>query len=291
MDSVSGRRMNPGIFRWPGGKLKLAKKIIPYFSNVFPIDKDKAFNCYDVFVGGGGMALNIAVQFPKCKLFLNDLNEGMYSFWSVIIDPDITNFNLLKDKVRDTTPTVELFFKFKDSTPDNTLDKAFKALFLNKTSFSGLNTYPIGGRSQKGKWGVGCVWNQKNLVKKLDMVRELLIGRTVVENLHFRDFLQKYNTNDGLIYLDPPYYIVGDKLYAVSMSKEEHIELSNLLRGRNNWILSYNKHTFIDEIYDFASRNEIEMIQSMTVNKSTRKRMGEYVIFPLKNSVTLGVTQ
>ena len=62
------------------------------------------------------------------------------------------------------------------------------------------------------------------------------------------------------------------------MEDEKHIELRDMLRVTPaDWVLSYDKHTRIAELYDFADVQPLEVQYSMHARKAT-----EALIFPRK---------
>ena len=72
-----------------------------------------------------------------------------------------------------------------------------------------------------------------------------------------------------LVYLDPPYYTVGHTLYPVSMSPDEHLKLSEELRRRTNWVLSYDDCPEVRSMYDYAKIYEYPMWYSSSSFSST----------------------
>ena len=280
---------NYAVFRYPGGKLKLAKHIIPYFKNACPsINFDGQFDFLEPFVGGGGMTINVAKRFPNAKIIINDLDENIYQFWNILCKSSPENLNEVKNLILNAFPDksskmkkLDYFNNLRATKPKTDIEQAFRAVFFNKTTFSGMYfSTPIGGVKQTGKWKVDCYYKPHLLLKRIDNLRNLLIGRTTVTRLHFRDFIVKYmNGNNYICYLDPPYYQQGSKLYPVFMQPNEHEELSKILKDKDNWILSYDIQPEIDELYKWAKREPITMTKSMVIKSGKRDKLKEYVIY------------
>lgn len=283
---------NCAIFRYPGGKLKLAKLIIPHFSKACGnIDFNDEFDYLEPFVGGGGMTINVAKKFPKAKIFINDLDENIYHFWDILCDEDPKRLDKVKTLLTNAFPErskmkkLDYFNKLRKTKPKNDVEKAFQSVFFNKTTFSGMSfSTPIGGVRQTGKWKVDCYYKPPLLLKRIDNLRNLLVGRTTVTGIHYRDFIKKYMNGDNYVcYLDPPYYEQGSKLYPVFMKPKEHEELAKILESKDNWILSYDKCNEIDKLYSWATREPIKMIKSMVIaTKDKRDKISEYVIYKQK---------
>ena len=60
----------------------------------------------------------------------------------------------------------------------------------------------------------------------------------------------------NLIYLDPPYYVKGRELYVNFFKDADHIALSQAVQQRDNlnWIITYDNHSFIHNLYINANR-------------------------------------
>jgi DNA adenine methylase len=64
--------------------------------------------------------------------------------------------------------------------------------------------------------------------------------------------MDRYKSADRvLLYVDPPYYEVGNSLYAVGMSPHAHSRLASWLAGHRHlsWVLSYDDHPTVRALY------------------------------------------
>jgi DNA adenine methylase len=267
------------IFRYPGAKTRLLPIIRQYLDKI--IDNNGCF-C-DVFVGGGSVLLDIAERYQNIKLIANDLDDLVSSFWRVIADKKKDKCDELIKLVKNCTPTVDLFNSLKRTHPDNIVDKAFKAIFLNRTAFSGIiSAGPIGGMNQKSQWKIGCRYNPQKLSLQISKIYEQLNGRLIVFNLPFQKMLKICNDNEYAMYLDPPYFVKGNECYSVFMENYEHFRLAKILRKSHcNWVLSYDNASEIRHIYNWA---RIENLRSRySISGKGRKgwtNKSELVIIP-----------
>jgi DNA adenine methylase len=74
-----------------------------------------------------------------------------------------------------------------------------------------------------------------------------------ISNLDALEFFRAATTKkNSLVYLDPPYFIKGHKLYKNFYEPEDHIEIAReLKRKRNaNWVVSYDDVPEIRDFYD-----------------------------------------
>jgi len=85
-------------------------------------------------------------------------------------------------------------------------------------------------------------------LKRLIQIRKRL--ETVqIENLDFRQIIEKYDSERALFFLDPP-YIEKEHYYETTFTEKDHIELAKMLKNiKGKFILSYYPHPLIDEYY------------------------------------------
>lgn len=220
-------------FRYPGAKNKFLSYLTPYINNKKPFA--------DLFVGGGSVLLHIAENNPSLPLMANDKDENIYSFWKLVVEGQLDDlFNLI-----DTKPTIELFNKLRETKPSSVIDKAYHAIFFNRTCFSGIAMAgPIGGVSQD-KNKIDCRYNAEKLKTKIIKCHELLKNRTIVKNENAVNLL----SNDFFMYCDPPYILAGDSLYPQKMSVAEHYIFAEEIQKYEDWLLSYDNTETIRELY------------------------------------------
>ncbi len=73
--------------RYPGGKAKALKKILPHIPSDY-----KEFR--DIFVGGGSVFLAAKTEInPKAKYVINDINKELMAFWRTLRDNHTTLVN------------------------------------------------------------------------------------------------------------------------------------------------------------------------------------------------------
>ena len=262
-------------FRYPGGKTKMLPILMEHISPM--LDKRPMF--IDAFVGGGSVLLEVAQKYPSAHLFANDKDYWVSSFWSIVSGLNYSKFSELLN-LMDAKPTLDLFYKLREEKPKDDVEAAYRAIFFNRTTFSGIfYSGPIGGKDQASAYPIDCRYNANKLKAKITKCRDLLQYRTVVTNEDFSQ-LPSLTANDIPVYLDPPYYVKGDALYIHSMKPSEHRSLSNILINRKNWVLSYDDCT---EIRDFYKNNSIiDLAARYCINGKKEKweHKNELIILP-----------
>jgi DNA adenine methylase len=262
-------------FRYPGAKNKMLPILMEHLSPL--LDKRPMF--LDAFVGGGSVLLEVAEKYPSCLLFANDKDYLVYSFWNIVSGPDSTKFEELLELI-ETRPTLELFYKLRAESPTNEVEAAYRAIFFNRTTFSGIfYSGPIGGKEQKSQYTIDCRYNAKKLKTKILKCRELLQFRTAVVNVDFSD-LTMLTSNDVPVYLDPPYYVKGEALYTHSMTPSEHKKLSFILNNRKNWVLSYDDCPEVRLLYANNQVLDLNVRYSINGKKDKWEHKNELVIIP-----------
>ena len=63
--------------RYPGGKSRAITKISEFFPDLSKYDQFR-----EPFVGGGSVALWVTKTYPDLLIWVNDLYEPLYNFWS-----------------------------------------------------------------------------------------------------------------------------------------------------------------------------------------------------------------
>ncbi|MBU8711117.1 DNA adenine methylase [Brevibacillus parabrevis] len=221
--------------RYPGAK----KKVLNRFTQFWEVPH---VEYRDVFVGGGSTFFGK----PECpRNWLNDYDEEIAAFFISMRDYPEELCNL----VMSTKPTVELWRQIKDRDLNTDLEKGFRTLFLNRTTFSGiLKGNPIGGIEQKSKYTIDCRWNPVALCEQIRLCSEMLQGVTITA-LDFSSVIQEAGEN-VLLYLDPPYYHKGNLLYRQGMTHEDHVRLSDLLKDtEHKFFITYDDCEEVRELY------------------------------------------
>jgi hypothetical protein len=78
------------------------------------------------------------------------------------------------------------------------------------------------------------------------------------------------------MFLDPQYYEAGNQLYNFKWTDADHIRLCDALSGKGNWVMSYDDHPFIRDLYHTLA---YLMAVKYSVGKK-RKKMNELLLFP-----------
>jgi DNA adenine methylase len=234
--------------RYPGGK----SCIFPFVSKLFYENNLLGMSYAEPYAGGSGLALRLLFEEYVDKIYINDLDRSIFSFWKTVL--------YRTDDFCDWIETVEVslknWAKYKKIQANpikvSEFELAKSTFFLNRTNMSGIiKGGAIGGLSQKGKYKINARFNKQELIQRIRRVSELR-HRIILSNIDGLAFINKMNRkkDDVFIYLDPPYFKKGADLYMNFYKKEDHKKLSKKVgRMEKRWMVSYDNHQFILNLY------------------------------------------
>ena len=239
--------------RYPGGKAKLYEFFVEFITQNGLLGTHYC----EPYAGGGGLAIKLLSHGFVSHISLNDLDYSIYAFWqSALFDTD--KFCAL---IESTPITIAEWRRqqhiWRKADASDQLALGFSTYFLNRTNRSGIieGAGPIGGIEQTGKWKLDARLNKKRQIENIQLLSRLR-DNIEVSNLDAVEFIQgKIKQDNHLLYLDPPYFVKGSKLYKNFYQPDDHEVISKLLRGhrKKKWIVSYDNVPEIQALYaDFA---------------------------------------
>lgn len=261
------------ILRFPGAKTKLLPLLRPYLDKL--VDGQEEY--HDVFLGSGAVLLDTARRHPGLKLYANDADAGLVAFWRVVSGKSV---EALCERILSTKPTLRLFQEVRESKPKKQEDVALRFYFLNRTTFSGLSeSGPIGGNHQRSQYKVDERWLAEKSVKDIIEAHRLLRGRLTLTCLSGTQYVS-VNSKEPL-FIDPPYFGRGDRLYPEKITFAEHLQLSRLLRKADKWVLTFDENPVVRQLYRWACIHVIPARYHIEATRSRRATAQELVITPV----------
>lgn len=267
--------MSNTIMRYPGGKTKLATKIIKNLN----LNPDREYR--EPFFGGGSVGLGVIRSGTIKSVWLNDADPAIAAFWTSVIRYPQELCALVKD----FTPSVGAFDEFKaellsdDSPPfihQEVVRLGFKKLAIHQMSYSGLGTMsggPLGGRAQQSAYKVDCRWSPEHITRGIQNCHDLF---STVEVRYGRctcfDFITvvRHEGSPAVLYLDPPYYEKGSMLYQHTFTEWDHQRLATaLLACPHEWLLSYDDCQTTRNLYAWASVQNISANYTIAGSRKT----------------------
>lgn len=241
--------------RYPGGKSVLAE----YIAAIFDANDLNDGHYAEPYAGGAGVALALLYTDRASHIHINDLDRSIYAFWWAALNETEKLCRL----VRDTPASVGEWQRqrlVQDRKERASLLKlGFSTFYLNRTSRSGIIATGgvIGGLDQTGAYGVGARYTQLELIKRIERVAEYRdrISLTQFDAELFLGLMVAELPKKSLVYLDPPYFVKGQRLYANFYGPQDHQSIAQCLTDAPwPWLVSYDAAPEILKIYRAYSR-------------------------------------
>jgi DNA adenine methylase len=235
------------VFPWIGGKRRLADRLIPLFP---------PHQCY-VEVFAGGAALYFLRPVPAQTEVLNDINGDLVRLYRVL------KYHL-QEFVRQFEFAIvsrEIFEWEKMTRPETLTDIQRAARFYD------LQQLAFGGKVQGQNYGTvteGGSFDITRIGESLTAAWRRL-GGTNVENLPWRECIDRYDRPHTFFYMDPPYWETEG--YGVPFPLRS-------MKGRA--MVSINDHPEIREA--FAGLPMMELDIKYSLQRGPSETTGELVI-------------
>lgn len=260
--------------RYPGGKGSLAN-----FMKLLICNNDLLDGHYvELYAGGAAVALELLFQEYVRKIHINDINAPLVAFWrSVLEQPE-----QLCRQINDIPVNMDQWYRQKNvlqhQEEHSVVEVGFALFFLNRTNRSGiLNGGVIGGKNQTGTWKIDARYTKSDLINRIQHIARFA-NRINLYNQDAADFLQQTLPalpQKTLVYLDPPYFVKGQRLYENHYKLEDHKRIAQLVSKLSQpWLVSYDDCLPIEDLYQ-PFRNI-----RYSINYSARERYaGDEIIF------------
>jgi DNA adenine methylase len=257
MTSMSSARwLSP--LRYPGGKARMTAALAEVFEHQFGLLDVEIW--VEPFAGGAGAGLHLLDRGVVDEVWLTERNPALAAFWrAVITTPDelAARVRACELDMHTWHAARELVAARDDGAEVADLDLALAALVVNRCSRSGMVTPrvgPIGGKQQNGRWHLRSRWNPAGLADRITSVGALGQRIRVSEG----DGIARIAELDGtvgieeelVLFVDPPYLVAGNRLYADGMSVADHKNLAHALSlCPARWLLTYDSDDRIVGLY------------------------------------------
>lgn len=249
--------------RYPGGKTRA----VSLLANTLRTEYPGRHVLLSPFLGGGSFELSR--MDAGYRVHANDLFGPLFTFWSILKSRPAE----LQAAVRAACPvSKEQFLRYRTEilTYTDPLQIATAYFLVNRCSFSGATF--CGGYSRESA-------EKRMTTSAIDRLALNLSG-LILTNLDACAFLRAHpETPDTVVYADPPYWI-DSYLYGKDGDMHEgfdHAAFAAVLKGRRDWVLSYNDCPAIRELYADCRILEVSWAYGMDNGK---KGSSELLILP-----------
>ena len=260
--------------RYPGGKAKALKKILPHIPSGY-----KEFR--DVFVGGGSVFLTAKLEInPKAKYVINDINKELMAFWRTLRDNPKTLIDEIYLCKNSFNNGKNLYHHLKFLKTQNELEAAVRFFILNRITFSGL--VDSGGYSELSYQNRFTDASIEKLSKISRLLDDVEMRCDSYEKLLFK------RGEDVFIYLDPPYFTAtNSKLYGTNGNYHKSFDhdrfINNIKRCRHDWLITYddNPRNRVFQSFSIVENWEHQYAMNNFVNGKAKK--GKEILISKKN--------
>jgi len=250
---VQGKPILKSPLRYPGGKSFL----VPYVVRFLELNKLKPRIFVEPFAGGASISLALLGLDLVENVALYDSDPLITGFWKVVFRDGIW----LQEMVEREQINLEQWEALRRCTAQSDRENAWKCLFLNRTSFSGILTQkagPIGGKAQSSIYKIDCRFYRETLKKRLqdlwsvrDRVQEITKtdwGDVVQRN---KNAISVDGKDDRVFYFDPPFFHKAEILYNKFFKYQDHEMLIKTLSTFDApWLLSYDHCNEVIELFN-----------------------------------------
>jgi DNA adenine methylase len=243
---------NP-VAAYVGGKRLLAAKVCARIASV-------PHSLYaEPFVGMGGVFFRRAAK-PKAEI-INDRSGDVVCLFRILQRHYPQFMEVLKFQITSRREFERL--NASDPATLTDLERAARFLYLQRLAFGGK----VAGRTFGQVYDSSARFNLNRLAPMLEDAHERLAG-VIIENLDWPDFIDRYDREATLFYLDPPYFGTED-YYGKEMFDRSQYELmaERLDRLQGRFILSINDVPQIRTIFKRFAIEEAALTYSVRGGK------------------------
>ncbi len=270
--------------RYPGSKATFLHVVLDFIAT----HNFQGKEIVEPYAGSAIVSLSLVANEIVKKATLVERDPLLYAFWKTVFNHTDTLISSIENvNVNiDSWHHCREFLKYNQPVEDHIHELALACLFLNRTNFSGiLHSGPVGGRNQNSNYKIDCRFNKKEIISRIQQIALLRDSISVVfdDALNFLHTVPVLNNSTHFFYIDPPYFKQGFQLYRFHYKTVDHKRLSDVLRNASYpWLLSYDKHEFIELLYDGFP----QIHQSFRYMTKTPKQEKELVITNMRSALT-----
>lgn len=269
--------------RYPGGKSKALKFILPLIAN---------FEEYrEPFIGGGSVFIALKQEFSSKKFWINDLYKNLFYFWLNCANNPDKLINQVIEWKEEFKEGKELYQFLKENIDNfNDIEKGASFFIFNRITFSG--TTESGGYSD-------MAFQKRFTDSSIERVKNLatILTDTKITNYDYQKVVEAEG-KDVFLFLDPPYYSATKSgLYGKNGNLHKifnHERFAEIMKqSKHKWLITYDDSDYIRNLFSFANIIEWDLhygMRNVNINNSQKGQelfIANYDIFPQKKELQL----
>ena len=239
---------------WVGGKRLLRKQI----TDRFPKEIDR----YVEVFGGAAWVLFYKDKHAKQEIY-NDLDGNLVNLFRCVKHHTPEMQRLLREQLTSREMFDQYLYLHRQTNPFQTdIQRAVEFYTLIKTSY--------GSKGQHFNLN-GETCNFERLANTLTPIQKRL-QNVVIEHSDFAKLIARYDKPGTLFYCDPPYY-QAEYFYNIHFTPDDHQRLRDTLATiQGKFLLSYNDHPAIRELYQTYNIEPIERNNNLVSSYSNASK-------------------
>jgi DNA adenine methylase len=261
MKTMNKQQRAKPILRWPGGKARMLKHLLP----IIP-----PHVCYcEVFTGGG--ALFFAKERSQVEV-INDLNGDLISLYLNVQK----HLPELFRQVEMAVTSRQLFHLYGKQPGLTDIERSVRFLLRNRTSFGG-NMHSFGVAKTPG----GGVAVDREKLKDWINAAHARLDNVVIENIPYERCFKNYDSKDTLFFLDPPY--LKSKVDAYDGFSKDDLRKFRREVGqlKGKWIVTLDDCQFNRDLFNGCNIKPVStQNRSVNVRTHAKETFGEIIITP-----------
>lgn len=230
---------------------------------------------YQVYVEPFAGALNVILNLPPARLeCINDLNGNLINFWLQCRD----HASELQKRADSLPYARSLYNAYRASLlsnePLDDMERAVRWFYVQRSGIGGKGFDGWGYRT-RFDWSAtpSCAHSYHNAIDLLKAATKRLRD-TQIEQQDFSAIIRLYESENALIYCDPP-YVDAESYYndIPPFTEADHRRLADLLNATPAMVaLSYYPHPLVDELYPASKWRRVTWQVYKSVEKTTETR-------------------
>jgi len=259
------------FLKWPGGKRWAGPSIGPLIRN-------RLRGIYfEPFLGGGAMYFYVRPD----RAILADINRDLINVYRAVRD----HFDELLDNLIRLPVSKKMYYQIRKSEPSNSMLRAVRFLYLNRTAFAGM--YRL---NQSGEFNVPYGGGQRGteILWRTAMLKQASSALQNAKLLHgdFETTIEQAGRGD-VVYCDPTYTVTHDNNGFVRYNErnfswadqERLVKAARRAKRRGATVIVSNAHhREIRKIYGSAEFLTLTRPSTLSVDPSNRRTIQEYLI-------------
>lgn len=252
-------RVRP-ILRWPGGKSRMLKHLLPMLP---------PHVCYcEPFAGGLAMLL----AKPRSPVeVINDINGDLIALYLNVQKhlPEVLR------QIQLVVSSRKLFHLFREQPGMTDIERGVRFLIRSRTCFAGnIHSFAVCKTT-----GGGAAFSREGVAELIKAAHERL-DRVVIEHVSYEHCFKNYDSRDTFHFIDPPY--MGSQIDAYQAWDEKQMRHFRREIGRlkGRWIVTLNDSRFNRDLFAGCEIKSVTSRNRAVNTRTCHQDFGEIIIAP-----------